>query len=501
MNADCGTDWYSNLDDNMECEDTSSSLNSPCPDTLSSVSSLSLSPAREPEKRSLAYRSNTPHNGRHMQSASVSGKSAHNQGRNLQQVTNGHNVQPAHTHSAHHHMQSASRSNGQSAYNIIHKLQQVTNGHNVQPAHTHSEHHHMQPAHTHSEHHHMQPAHTRSEHHPVQPLNIGQGIYYYGDIGPSRSAPGSPATSRGQHNYTPSNLTNGMSASHSHRHPAPVQQHHSNGHSQHASRRVHISEHLPSLHGPQNREQTSSNHPVPVATSSRSSSKIPSSSVSCYSGFSFGSHSKKHKLPKVLRRKRSKSEKEKSKQKRSPNHTAHLNVHGSSSVHPRRTHGYLSDCEGYRRSHKAGFSEPNQRHHKPTYSHGYSSDYEVVRHHKHTLQLERNAKGYSSGYETTGSYFSGSEWSEDESEIEYSNDVFSTLRRGSRTKSTGTIVLHKIAKKFGKMSIKSGGGDGGDGSDGSGGAKSSSWSAKKASKKRKKNTRSNSVSNLADADE
>ncbi len=476
MNADSVTDWYSNLDDNMDCEDTSSSLNSPYPDTLSSVSSLSLSPAHEPEKRSLAYkdthRSNTPYNGRHMQSASVSGQSAYNRGRNLQQVTNGHNVQPV--YSAHHHMQLASRSSGQSAYNIGHNMQQVTNGHNLQPAHTQQ----------HSEH-------------------IGHGIYYYGEIGPPRSAPapGSPATSRGQHNYTPSSLTNGMSASHSHRHPAPVQQQHSNrhSHSQHASRRVHISEDLPSLHVSHHRQQISSNHPATTRSSSTPSSRP--SGVSCYSGFSFGSHSKKHKLPKVLRRKRSKSEKEKSKKKNSPNHTAHLSVvQGSTSVHPRRTHGYLSDCEGYRRSHKAGFAEPNQRHHKPTYSHGYSSDYEVVRHHKHTLQLERNAKGYSSGYETTGSYFSGSEWSEDESEIENGNYVFSAPRRGSRTKSAGTIVLHKIAKKFGKMSIKSGG-DGGDGSDGSGGAKSSSWSAKKASKKKKKTMRSNSVSNLADADE
>ncbi|XP_064406815.1 ankyrin repeat and fibronectin type-III domain-containing protein 1-like isoform X2 [Halichondria panicea] len=102
---------------------------------------------------------------------------------------------------------------------------------------------------------------------------------------------------------------------------------------------------------------------------------------------------------------------------------------------------------------------------------------------------------------TLNRYFPNEEQENSKEQSLSDSDGTPSTKRGSRTKSTGTIVLHKIAKKFGKMSIKSGGGDGGDGSDGSGGAKSSSWSAKKASKKRKKNTRSNSVSNLADADE
>ena len=343
----------------------------------------------------------------------------------------------------------------------------------------------------------------------LQPVNIGHGIYYYGEIG-SRSAPGSPSTSRRHLNYqAKSGLASGMTAGQNHRRAASVRHNQQQGlnqangyvHSQpsSSSKRVHISNHTEQIPA------------QPVSRSSRGSSKNHShskhsSSVSCYSAFTFGSRSKKHKLPKVLRRGRSKSEKSHSNSKSkhsSPGRSISRGVHVSPAVHPRKTHGYLSDGEGYRRSRRSGFTEKS-RNHKATTSHGYCSDYEVVRHHKHTLQVEAQAKGYSSGYETTNSFFSGSEWSEDEAENGMGprvtrDDVFLSSHRTGRSKSAGTVVLHKIAKKLSKMSVKSGAGDPGEGSDGSGGGGSTSWS-KKAAKKKKK-LRSSSVSNLTDPEE
>lgn len=468
MNVDSVSDWYSNVEDN---EDTCSSVNSQYLDTLSSLSSHSPSPAHEPPAE---WRS-TPG--------------------------------PVNTGSSHTPAVRPQRSNGRCVYSSTKR----PNGHPAAP-----------PRQLHSNTVQSQPIYSDLQHvGDVQPVSIGNGIYYYGEIGP-RSAPCSPAPPRTPHNYAPSNLTNGISASrHSHNRAGSAKQYqytqyHSNVNSQqHTGNGGYTSHNTPAVHFSHHKDHISlSQLPSNSKSSSKSRSSSKQTAVSCYSAFSIGSQStKKHKLPKVFRRSRTKSEKSgsKSKSKRnSPSHTSSLSVHGSTSVHPRRNHGYLSDCEGYRHSRrKKGLLEPSEKQRlKQSSSHGlgYSSDYEVVRQHKHLLQLEaRSAKGYSSGYETTGSFFSGSEWSEDESvenEFVFSDNFTTIPRRGSRTKSAGTIVLHKIAKKFGKMSGKSGGGgDGGEGSDGSGGGGASSWSAKKAAKKKKKTVRSNSVSNLADADE
>ena len=361
----------------------------------------------------------------------------------------------------------------------------------------------------------------------VHPVHVGQGIYYYGDT-VSRSAPGSPASARRVHYSAPNGHTNGVTAvrhAHTHGSAASVKQYNlqysrssinaaaqMNGYlyTQPSNRRVHISN---------QREYYQVDQKAPAAVSGSKSHKAVGhghSGVSCYSAFGFGSRSKKHKLPRVLRRGRSKSEKGGSKSRKSkpksshnsPAHSVGLSTQASTTVHPvpqkpARIHGYVSDCEGYRRSHRGDFLEPSRRTRQPTSQGGYCSDYELVRQHRQKQQCERNAKGYSSGYETTGSFFSGSEWSDEEEggvrDTEYhENDVFQPIRRSGRTKSAGTLVLHKIAKKFSKMSVKSASGDGGEASDGSGGG-STSWSAKKAA--RRKKLRSNSVSNLDCPDE
>lgn len=360
----------------------------------------------------------------------------------------------------------------------------------------------------------------------VHPVHVGQGIYYYTDT-VSRSAPGSPSSGRRIRHPTLNGLTNGVAAhkhAHTHDSPASVKQYNlqysrsslnaatqMNGYlySQPSNSRVHISN---------QREYYQVGQKAPVSVSGSKNHKSVGhgqSGVSCYSAFGFGSRSKKHKLPRVLRRGRSKSEKSGSKSRKSksksshnsPAHSVSLSTQASSTVHPApqktvRIHGYASDCEGYRRANRGEFLEPSRSRTKPQTSQGgYYSDYELVKQHRRKQQGERHAKGYSSGYETTGSFFSGSEWSDEEEggirDTEYhENDVFQPIRSSGRTKSAGTLVLHKIAKKFSKMSVKSA--DGGEASDGSGGG-STSWSAKKAA--RKKKLRSNSVSNLDCLDE
>jgi len=313
---------------------------------------------------------------------------------------------------------------------------------------------------------------------PARAVNIGCGIVYYGEVSQSKTTPS--ITTR-QHSLPQSKLSRsngGMPASynHSHRRTTSVRdpEYHHNGHLHHSqltqslsstSKRVHIS----------NQTQT---HCIPTR-GSKGHSVTKKNDVSCYSAFGFGGSSKKSK-----EKHRLKLEKEKSSSKYG--YPAHSVSHGTR-VHPQYSHGYLSDSEGYRRAKKSSYREKKSKNHKQS-SNGYSSDYEVVRHQKHKLQVERHVIGYSSGYETTGSFFSGSEWSEDEEIGHTKPDILSRHRSGHK-KSAGKDMIHKLAKKLTKKSSK--GPELADGGDGS-------WSKKSA---RKKKQLSNSLSNLADSDE
>lgn len=355
----------------------------------------------------------------------------------------------------------------------------------------------------------------------VGAVNIGHGIYYYGDSvlsPPVRS----PASKRGHHS-TQNGRSDDRVFINGQREPQMLLSTGSDSHyspqysksaitatpqinailySQPASRRVRISsqpdysqvEHRAAPHAP--------------LGISKSSQGVP-----FYSAFVFGSRSKKSKASRALKKDKSKSGKSGSKSSKSRSkasygsslHPGNKAAQVSSAVHPipqkiSRVQGYLSDCEGYRRAQKENHLQASSKHKESKWDQsGYCSDYGLVKQHREKRERERNAKGYSSGYETTGSFFSGSEWSEDEEdEIETSLDFLSS-HRTTRTKSAGTLVFRKIAKKFSKMSVKgaSGGDAGEEASDGSGG--STSWSAKKVA--RKKKLRSNSVSNLNCPDE